>query len=169
MARKPALTNESFLQSIFQPSKYQTPKGLKKRSASNTKGRNARRVRAFNNLTPAKQAILDKANQREAYLRGETTLADAKDTLRVEAIRHHFIQPPTRTTSIEHHISSIVQRATGRSIDPDKLHNRVNAMTPAQRREVSEMSFAELQQRASDSDNITESEDGDTNPFWYRD
>lgn len=168
MARRPALTNQSFLQSIFHPSKYQTPTGLKKRSASKTSSRNTRRVRAFNNLTPAKQAILDKAGQREAYLRGETTLAQAKDSLRVEAIRHHWIKPSTKTSSIEHHVSTIVQRATGRNIDPDKLHTHITAMTPEQRREVSGMSFAELQQRASDKDNITETEDGDVNPFWYR-
>jgi len=169
MARKPALSNQSFLQSIFQPTKYQTPSGLRKRRASNTSGRNARRVRAFNNLTPAKQAILDKANQREAYLRGETTLAKAKNSLRAEAVRNGWAKPPTRTTSIERHISDLVQRATGRSIDPDKLHQRVNAMTPEQRREASTITFAELQQRASDNDNLTDTEDGDTNPFWYRD
>lgn len=169
MARKPALSNKSFLQSIFQPSKHQTPKGLRKRSATKTSGRNARRVRAFNNLTPAKQAILDKANQREAYLRGDTTLTEAKNSLRAEAIRNGWTAPVTRTTSIEHHISSLVQRATGRNIDPDKLHQRVNAMTPEQRREASSLTFAELQQRASDNDNLIETDDGDTNPFWYRD
>ena len=169
MARKPTLSNQSFLQSVFQPSKYQTPSGLRKRSASNIKGRNARRVRAFNSLTPAKQAILDKANKREAYLRGETTLAQAKNSLRAEAVRNGWAKAPTRTTSIEHHISDLVQRATGRSLDPDKLHQRISAMTPEQRKEASTITFAELQQRASDNDNLTDTDDGDVNPFWYRD
>lgn len=93
MARKPVLSDSSILGSLFRPSKNPTPAGLRKRTVVKTPGRSAARVRAFNNLSPLKQAMLDKTGQREAYLHGFTTLAKVRTSLRDKAVQLGVAKP----------------------------------------------------------------------------
>ncbi len=119
MARKPALTDSSFLASIFRPGKNAIPAGLRKRQVVKTPGRSAARVRSFNRLTPAQQAILDRAGKREDYLRGTTTLAKAKGALREQAVQLGIVRPPkvpkVSADRTIHEVVLHVARVTGKT------------------------------------------------------
>jgi hypothetical protein len=48
---------------------------------------------AFNKMSAAQQEVLKRSGQREAYLKGETTLAKAKALLRPQAVALHIAKP----------------------------------------------------------------------------
>ena len=93
MAKRPALTESNFLGFLFKPSKHQQPTGLRHNTLTGRAGRNPRRLRAYNKLSAAQQEVLKRAGQREAYLKGETTLAKAKASLRATAIQLGIAKP----------------------------------------------------------------------------
>lgn len=100
MAQRPALTDSSFLNFLFHPKKASQPTGLRKSKLASAKGRNPRRLRAYNNLTAVQQETLKRSGQREAYLKGETTLAKAKAALRPTAVNLGIAKPvKTRQTA----------------------------------------------------------------------
>lgn len=105
--RRPTLSNNSFLGFLFRPSKNPLPTGLRKTTLRGTADRNPRRLRAYNKMTAAQQEVLRRSGQREQYLKGETTLAKAKASLRGAAIQLGIAKPlkpkraPARDTSPE--------------------------------------------------------------------
>lgn len=93
MPKRPELSPESFLASVFRPSKNPRPIGLRKRTVAKTSNRRAARVRSYNKFDAVKQEILERTGNREAYLRGEVSLADARQTLREDAVRRGVARP----------------------------------------------------------------------------
>lgn len=93
MANRPALTESSFLGFLFRPSKNKQPTGLRKTSLTGRAGRNPRRLRAYNRMSAVQQETLKRAGQRDAYLKGESTLADAKRSLRQTAVQLGVAKP----------------------------------------------------------------------------
>lgn len=94
MAKRPSVTDTSFLAHIFSPKKAAKPTGLRKGKALKvTSGRKSARVSSYNKLTAVQQEILNRAGLRESYLRGETTLAEAKRTLRPQAVSAGVAKP----------------------------------------------------------------------------
>lgn len=86
MPRRPPLSESNFLAHVFSPRKQPLPTGLRKSILVGTKGRNKRRLSAFNRMSAFQQEVLKRSGQRDSYLRGDSTLADAKRLLRPKAI-----------------------------------------------------------------------------------
>jgi hypothetical protein len=93
MAKRPPLSESSFLGFVFKPSKHQQPSGLRKRPVVGVKGRNPRRVRAYNKLSAVNQEILKRSGQKDAYLKGDSTIGTAKRILREKAVALHIAKP----------------------------------------------------------------------------
>src|ERR1700750_76770 len=85
MAKRPGLSEDSFLAHLFSPAKTPLPSGIRKTKLKGTKGQSKGRVAAFNRMTPFKQEMLKRAGLRDQYLRGNASLADAKKALRPKA------------------------------------------------------------------------------------
>jgi hypothetical protein len=93
MPKRPRLTTQSFLAFIFHPTKNPTPSGIRHTSVKASKGRKPARVRSYNKLSAEKQEILRRTGNREAYLKGETTLLNARRELRTEAVTRGITKP----------------------------------------------------------------------------
>lgn len=145
MAPRPKLTADSFLAYIFHPKKNPQPSGLRKTTLTGLKGgRKKTRLNAFNKLTADKQAILTRSGSRDAYLRGETTLTEAKAKLRPEAISKGITKPvkarAPKTTPrkrdlgegwrVFHHLNNL---NTHEKKDPRAVAAFVNLMNDEQR------------------------------------
>ncbi len=91
--RRPGLNTDSFLGHLFSPAKNALPTGLRKHPVVAGKGRSKARVAAYNRMTPFKQEVLRRSGQREAYLRGESSFRDAKESLREDAVAKKFAKP----------------------------------------------------------------------------
>jgi hypothetical protein len=93
MAQRPRLTDESFLAHLFHPKKNAVPTGLRKTHLSSSTGRSKARLRSYNRMSAVNQETLKRTGQRDAYLKGETTLGKAKASLRDAAIRVGVAKP----------------------------------------------------------------------------
>lgn len=118
MAKRPALSENSFLGFLFKPSKNQQPSGLRHNTLTGRTGRNPRRLRAYNKLSAVQQETLKRSGQREAYLKGETTLAKAKAALRPTAIQLGITKP----------VRSRTKPAPARDSTPEGRRVRLEAM-----------------------------------------
>lgn len=186
MPKRPQLSDASFLSAVFHPATSQVPSGLRKRSVKNTSARNASRVRAFNKLDPLKQAILDRSGNREKYLRGEISLADARQELRSDAVQRGITKPHTPTAERRAQALANIERlARRRPIRPDarpinrqKLASRVRLMSNRQLTlALNLQSYTELagvstpHPRYADEDEeelFAVDDDGvEVNVFWY--
>lgn len=87
MAKRPPLSEQSFLAHLFGPKRSPLPTGLRKRHLSGLSGdRKKVRLAAFNRMSPFSQELLSRAGLRDAYLRGEAKLSEAKAKLRPRGI-----------------------------------------------------------------------------------
>lgn len=167
MPRRPALTPESFLAAIFHPSKNPLPTGLRKRSLAATPGRNKRRVTAYNKMTPAKQAVIDRSGNRDAYLRGDVTYADAKRALRDDAVERGVAKPLDNVPDARpliNHIVEILKDAHAPVINKARImENVLGRMSNAQRRAAFKMDYATYRRHAK-----RPTVGDEQNPFWYR-
>lgn len=93
MAKRPPLSEDTFLAHLFSPKKHAQPSGIRKTTLKGTKGQKKARVAAFNRMSPFNQELLKRSGQRDAYLRGEGTLANAKASLRPSAIAKRLAHP----------------------------------------------------------------------------
>lgn len=93
MAKRPKLSDESFLAHLFSPSKQPLPSGLRKTTLKGSKGQRRSRLLSYNRMDPFKQEVLKRSGTRDSYLRGESTLADAKRALRPQAIAKAIAKP----------------------------------------------------------------------------
>lgn len=100
MASRPKLSDESFLGHLFGPKKNPLPSGLRKTTLKGAKGHTKGRVAAFNRMTPFKQELLKRSGTRDSYLRGQSTLAEAKAALRPAAIAKKIARPLKASTRI---------------------------------------------------------------------
>lgn len=97
MAKRPSLSDTSFLSHIFSPKKHAQPTGLRKTHLSGKQWQK-RRLASFNRMSAVQQETLKRAGKRDAYLKGESTLAEARRTLRESAVRLG-VAKPVRTRS----------------------------------------------------------------------
>src|SRR6476620_4696031 len=93
MPKRPTLNDNTFLAHLFAPKKHAQPTGLRKIALSGSKNRSVKRLRSFNKMSAVQQATLTRAGLREQYLRGETTLAEARRSLRPQAISLGVARP----------------------------------------------------------------------------
>lgn len=93
MVKRPKLSDTSFLGYLFSPKKNPLPTGIRKTTLKGKAGQKKGRIAAFNRMAPAKQELLKRSGTRDSYLRGETTLRDAKEALRPQAVSHGIAKP----------------------------------------------------------------------------
>lgn len=133
MPKRPRLTDESFLKSVFQPSKNAIPAGIRKSSVKSNGGRKASRVRSYNGLSAQNQEILRRTGNRDQYLKGTVSLADAKRQLRQEAVKAHIVKPLGATTRRAQAIANLTAIASNRperpnasAVSPETIKYNVN-------------------------------------------
>lgn len=177
MVKRPALTEDTFLSFVFHPSKNAQPKGLRKSVLKGTQGgRSKARLTAFNGMTAVNQAILNRTGTRDAYLRGEVTLREAKRQLRQRAVASGIVKPlRTRTVGghaltaldrqIQMHFRQVV-RAEGKPFNV-ATSNRQLAFLDADS-DMLNWSYGEFRQAGSPSSQYTVMVGSEQhNPFWY--
>lgn len=175
MAKRPPLSEDAFLRFVFRPKSNPMPTGMRKRHVSSTRGRNSRRVAAFNKLSPAQQRILDRTGNREKYLKGEVNLSEAKRQLRGVAERTGVFE--SAKSLKQRGIANILARAEERevtpktsAIKPQTVEENANRWNPTERKIAARLTYPELKALASDKN--LEEVDTDTgeiyNPYWYK-
>ena len=183
------LSENTFLQYVFHPKKAVRPTGVRRHKITWIgKGRKARRIRAYNKMDPLKQRIIE-AVGRERYLRGEITLAEAKQELRPVAIERGIakpvkprgIAPIDRAKAEADAIANILRVAEQRDpyrengdekspISPRTVLSNVKTlMRPQDVIEAREITYRELKKRAESTLNLRVNMDtGEIhNPWWY--
>lgn len=182
MPKRPTLTDSSFLGYLFKPSKNKQPTGLRKTSLTGRTGRNPRRLRAYNKMTAAQQETLKRAGQRDAYLKGESTLADAKRTLRQTAVNLGIakpVRPRTKATPvsavvdrrarleamIQKHLRTVIVDA-GRQWNQETSDNEIVYLEPGT--DMMDWTYGQVSyagRRGSEYETFVNGKRH--NPFWY--
>lgn len=157
MARRPTMSS-GFSDWVEHPNKAPRPTGVRKLSASNTKGRNSARVRAFNRLDPLKQRVIAESGNKESYLRGEINYTQARADLIGERATTAIARAARDRGDTDRR-----GRPNG-PVDKGAIRGHVKAMTPAQRRKAEGISSY---QDLLDLINDTRDEDG-YSPFFYK-
>lgn len=125
---RPPLSESSFLAHVFHPKRDPIPVGLRKRKLEGTTGRKPGRLRAYNNMDAVKQEILKRSGLRDSYLKGESTLVEARRKLRIEAIRLGVAKPvKSRNTSRVNRQSPLDRRSRLKQMIALHLGNTVQA------------------------------------------
>lgn len=181
MAKRIPLSENSFLGHVFSPKKNPVPSGIRKTSLVGLKGgRTKARLNAFNRMSPVNQEILKRSGQRDAYLRGEATLADAKRSLRPKAIALKLAKP-LRTKAyqpaggsltgldrtIADRLKSVVREA-GKDVNSRNVDQRMKQLK-SPTRDMTKWSYSQFAHAARAPEYTTEDDEGNAfNPFWYR-
>jgi hypothetical protein len=183
MAKRPALTDSSFLSHIFSPKKAAQPTGLRKTHLSG-KGWNGRRLRAFNRMPAVNQEILKRSGQRDAYLKGETSLADAKRSLRPKAISLGVAKPtrsrtpgtaraastPARITALDrlvrNHINQTLRDA-GKHVNVATVRSEGAYLVPTEGMLKWDYGRIKYEGRQGSDYEVVDSTGQRHNPLWY--
>ncbi len=138
MAKRIPLSDNSFLAHLFSPKKNPQPSGIRKTELKGLKGgRTKARLNAFNRMSPFNQELLKRSGQREAYLKGESSLAEAKATLRPKAVQAKLARPlrtkpikykPSGMTGLDRMIAEHLKktvRAEGKNVNDRTVENEI--------------------------------------------
>jgi len=180
---RPGYSTSSFLSHLFNPKRSPQPTGIRKVTLTGIRGgRRKGRLAAFNRMSPISQQILKESGQRDAYLRGEATLGEARKQLRNRAVSMGLARPPrvppvtvapSRRDAINRqvarHLKSTYAGAgktfNGRTIDanvdniPDYVIGQVDAWDYEQLKQASRQGSPFEYDRIEDGVRY--------NPFWY--
>lgn len=177
MAKRPALTDSSFLSHIFSPRKFAQPTGLRKTHLSG-KGWNKSRLRAFNRMPAVNQEILKRSGQRDAYLKGETSLVEAKRALRPKAISLGVAKPlrpratpkpGTRTALdrlVRNHINQTLRDA-GKHVNPVTVQNEGPYLVVSEDMLKWDYGRIKYEGREGSDYEMVDSSGRRHNPLWY--
>ena len=80
------------LTAVFKPSSKTSLPGLRRRTITGKSWKASRRT-AFNKMPAKNQEVLRRAGMQDSYLRGESTLAQAKAKLREKAVSAGIVKP----------------------------------------------------------------------------
>lgn len=182
--RRPKLNDSNFLAHLFAPKKNPLPTGLRKRDVKGGKDAKATRVRSYNKFSAAQQEVLKRTGLRDAYLAGNTSLADAKRTLRLKAVDAGIVKPlksriRTATPTVGrddgwevfHHLNTLNGLESKK--DPRTIGKLVNYMTGAQREKALRMKtqtdivIAARVKARDDSSDYVLLDGKEVNVFWY--
>lgn len=180
MAKYPSLSDRSFLGHLFSPKRNPKPTGLRKTSLTGLKGgRNKGRLTSFNRMSAVNQETLKRAGMRDQYLRGETTLADAKRALRPQAIQLGVAKPVRRRGPIQAIIRTPLDarvaahlkytiRAEGKPVNPFTVDRHVQYIPDDVLPDVETWDYGQIKYAARAGSEYETVIDGhQTNPFWY--
>lgn len=179
MAKRPALSDESFLAHLFSPKKNALPTGLRARPVVVSKGRNKARVNAYNKMPAVKQEVLKRAGLRDAFLKGETTYTEAKKALRPKAVEKGVARPvrakiaakPKRIDRSRAREGFIAQAWTYQLRKAEKEYNPATVYAGSQFVEEADaetLTYAQIKERASDPNYVVTINGNTFNPYWYR-
>lgn len=180
MAKRIPLSESSFLGHVFSPKKNPVPSGIRKTSLVGLKGgRTKARLNAFNRMSPVNQEILKRSGQRDAYLRGEATLADAKRSLRPKAIALKLARPlrtkaqpaTVSLTALDLQIADrlkSVAREAGKEVNSRNVDQRIKHLkTPT--RAMTKWQYSQFAHAAKAPEYMAQDDEGNTfSVFWYR-
>lgn len=180
MPNRPTLNDESFLRFLFSPKKNQKPTGLRARSLVPGKGRAKGRVASYNRMSAVNQEMLKRSGQRDAYLKGEISLAEARKSVRQTAVDRGFARPlpgmqPRRTATARRRnldafvASRIVHglRGEGRNPRVATVVRNVQWLPDDVYDRVDQMSGRDMIAYATDNDNEILIGGKKFNPLWY--
>lgn len=177
MAKRPGLTEESFLAHLFSPKKNALPTGLRARPIALSKGRKAARVNAYNKMPAIKQEVFKRSGLRDAYLRGEISFTDAKKALRGKAVEKGIVKPvrsrgkKAPVTPHRASVNGMVAQALLRTLrlagkDP-RVATVVAGSAFIQENDAVGLTYAQIKERASDPDFMMTVDGTSFNPYWY--
>lgn len=182
--KRPKLSLSSFLKHLFAPKTNALPTGIRARKLVGTKGRSKARLAAYNRMSGASQEVLRQAGLREEYLKGQSSLKDARGILRAKALQQGYAKPTKRekqeaidagkfTTHVElatwaaSRIGSKL-REVGRQPNYERMVKNLTFLTDQSLVRAVEMEIGEIRQLAGDDDLLITLPDGrKINPFWY--
>lgn len=181
MAKRPPLSDRSFLAAVFSPKKNPVPVGLRKKKLVGVKGRSAARLRAYNSMSALNQQVLEKSGQREAYLRGNVTIADAKRALRNTAVDLGIAKPlkpkvpvttakvaDPRTRVLDHLWRTLTGTTTRKPVNIGALRRGTLLMSKDQLGRALKMTAPEVKEAGNNPAEEIELDGGKKlNPFWY--
>lgn len=177
MAKRPKLSEDSFLKHLFAPSKNPLPSGIRKRKLVGTKGRTKRRLAAYNRMSGANQELLQRAGLRDEYLAGNATLSDARRTLRTTAVEkgiaHPLRQPVTGgpSRSLDDLVAGYVYRSMTGDLRPtvnyDHIRSNITHLPPNVKPNVLKWSPGKIKAYASNDENKVWNGNTHINPLWY--
>lgn len=180
MAKRPGLNDDSFLGHLFAPKKNALPSGIRKRPITGTKGRVKGRVTSYNRMSPVSQEILRRSGLRDSYLKGETSLADARGALRDKAVSKSLVKPTKAqlaksrqrigTTALDTMITAHViheMRQAGYTIDGGAVASRVPYMPQKDKVQATKWKVGQIRAYAGDDDNVIIIDGEEFNPLWY--
>jgi hypothetical protein len=183
MAKRPSLSDQSFLGYVFSPKKNPLPSGIRKSRLVGTQGgRTKGRLAAYNRMSPANQELLKRAGTRDAYLKGEGTLADARRTLREKAVQLGIAKPlrprPPKTgnfiirTDLDKRVAGYLKQTlidAGASINPRTIDANVPFIPDQVLPDVLGWDYGQIKYAARQGSEYVTVIDGKTrNLFWYR-
>lgn len=177
MARRPKLSEDSFLKFLFAPSKNPLPTGLRKQKLVGTKGRSKSRLAAYNRMSAANQELLKRSGTRDAYLRGETSLQQARYDIRPQAIAKGIakpLRPPASTPerSLDERVAGYVYRSlthgAGRPrVNGNKIRQRVPHLPADVKPRVLKWTPTQIRAYGADDSNKVMIGKTEVNPLWY--
>lgn len=180
MPKRIPLNDSSFLGHVFSPKKNPVPSGIRKTSLKGLKGgRTKARLNAFNRMSPFNQELLKRSGQRDAYLRGEASLRDAKETLRPKAILAKVARPlrgakvhVSRETSLDRAIAERLKkvvRDAGRPVNHTAVDSNIVHLGNDASEQMTMWSYGEFKHagRKGSEYEYVDSSGNTRNPLWY--
>ena len=186
MAKRPTLSEDSFLKHLFSPKKNLLPTGIRKRPITATAGRVKGRVAAYNRMSATSQEILRRSGLRDAYLKGTVGLPDARKVLRDTAVSKGFAKPlrtratppakgPSLDGMVAMHVATTLAKH-GKLVD-QKFYYRVPFIPPELKPEVLKWDASQIRAYGghNDPEYYARDTDGELvyidghpfNPLWY--
>lgn|SRR6478735_5028854 len=180
MTKRPPLSEDSFLKHLFSPKKNLLPTGIRRRPLAFAKGRTKARVASYNRMSATSQEVLRRSGMRDAYLKGEGTLSDAKRALRGKAVEKGFAKPlkpklrlgAPYESALDNRVAAHVAktlRTTGRNVNVHRLAVGVKHLPHDVKPEVEYWTVGQIRAYAGDSENlvIIPGYAHPINPLWY--
>jgi hypothetical protein len=179
MAKRPALTEDSFLKHLFSPKKNALPTGIRKRPIVSSKGRSKSRVAAYNRMSAQSQELLRRSGQRDAYLRGDASLKDARAILRETAVGKGIAKPVRRAgkpapivgTTLDGIIANHVIRElkdAGYTPHRANIYDRSQHLPDDIKPDVVKWKVGQIRAYAGDGTNVVIVDGESFNPLWYK-
>jgi hypothetical protein len=181
MAKRPALSEDSFLKHLFSPKRNPLPTGIRKRAIAFTAGRSKARVASYNRMSGASQEMLRRANLRDAYLNGQVSLADAKKSLRNIAVGKGFAKPlrlrqapPPRLNRSDldmrnaGYIVRTLRSAGIENVNVGRVYHHTPYLPEPVAKGITRWSAGMIRAYAGNNANAIIINDEPVNPLWYK-
>src|SRR4051812_49430576 len=182
--QRPILSDTSFLAHVFGPKRNPKPTGIRKsKPLKGVKGQTKVRIAAFNRMSPVSQELLKRSGLKESYLRGQTTLSDAKRVMHAQAATLGLAKPGqpavirvprplTRREQIDYQVARHIKITLAHSdkrFSPQGIDARVPHIPDYIVEHVKTWDYNQISAAAGTGSPFEIIEEGTRfNPFWYQ-